>query len=132
VEPPRPRNLKHQPLENDIMKTLQQLKTLDVQAKEWFDRQNGNSYFSALVTLNYGLADEERHPVQMQYGYGSQFETAALETLQTLFPRARSLKKSPLWRWCQDHRVILRTSKEENCGKRDVKQYGETPAPAIV
>ena len=31
------------------------VKTIDIQAKEWFDKINGNSYFSAVITLNFGL-----------------------------------------------------------------------------
>jgi len=35
------------------------IKTLDIQAKEWFDKVNGNSYFSAQVTINFGMPDEK-------------------------------------------------------------------------
>ena len=35
------------------------IKTIDIQAKEWFDKVNGNSYFSAIATINYGLQDQK-------------------------------------------------------------------------
>ena len=34
-------------------------KTIDVNAKEWFDKINGNSYFCGTITLNYGMNNEE-------------------------------------------------------------------------
>ena len=40
------------------MKTLK-IKTIDIQAKEWFDKVNGNSYFSANVTINYGHENQK-------------------------------------------------------------------------
>ena len=38
---------------------LSQLKTIDINAKEWRDKINGNSYFSSDVTLNYGMENEK-------------------------------------------------------------------------
>jgi hypothetical protein len=35
------------------------INTIDIQAKEWFDRINGNSYFSGQVTLDYGQETEK-------------------------------------------------------------------------
>lgn len=42
---------------------------LEVQAKEWFDRINGNSYFSARVFLN----DKLVATLPFQYGYGDHY-----------------------------------------------------------
>ena len=36
------------------------IKTIDINAKEWRDKINGNSYFSAIITINYGLENEEK------------------------------------------------------------------------
>lgn len=34
------------------------IKTIDITAKEWFDRVNGNSYHSVRTVINYGMKDE--------------------------------------------------------------------------
>ena len=47
-------------------------KTIDIQAKEWFDKVNGNSYFAGTITLNYGTETEETFLLPFQYGYGNE------------------------------------------------------------
>jgi hypothetical protein len=49
---------------------LKNLKTIDIEAKEWRDKVNGNSYFSSDITLNYGMNDQEIIKLPFQYGYG--------------------------------------------------------------
>ena len=53
--------------------TFHGLKTIDIQAKEWFDKVNGNSYFSGIITLNFGFPDVETFIMSFQYGYGDQY-----------------------------------------------------------
>ena len=98
------------------------LKTVDIEAFEHFDKINGNSYFSALVTLNSGLENEEIHAIPFQYGYGSQFEHEAKELLKKLFPRTKWAKKNePLWMLNYD-RIKVNTSKVEGLSERKCKQ----------
>ena len=47
-------------------------KTIDIEAKEWFDKINGNSYFCGTITLNYLMDNQETFLMPFQYGYGSQ------------------------------------------------------------
>lgn len=54
---------------------------IDLNTKEWFDRVNGNSYFSAVVTLNYKMEDEKTMLLPFQYGYGSHSEHMAFKAL---------------------------------------------------
>jgi len=35
------------------------MKTIDINAKEWFDKINGNSYFAGTITLDFGMKTEE-------------------------------------------------------------------------
>ena len=53
------------------------IKTIDVQAKEWFDKVNGNSYFSANISINFGMPSQKNLFIPFQYGYGSQYEHEA-------------------------------------------------------
>lgn len=105
------------------MKT--QVKTIDIQAKEWFDKVNGNSYFSARVTLNFGMKDETTIYLPFQYGYGSQYEQQAREELRKLNIFTPTDKWQGLGEWCREAGVILRRTKEDKCLKREVKEFGE-------
>lgn len=58
------------------------VKTIDIEAKQWFDKVNGNSYFSARATINFGTPEEKTFKVPFQYGYGSHFEGVAFDTLK--------------------------------------------------
>lgn len=100
------------------------IKTLDITAKEWFDKANGNSYFSARVIINYGEEDATTIYIPFQYGYGSHYEYICFKALQDkdLIPKQNSMLAP--WRYYQDHNIIARTAKIENCLKRDVVAYG--------
>lgn len=98
-----------------------EIKTIDVHAKEWFDKINGNSYFSAKVIFNYGSNNPESFLIPFQYGYGSQYQTETLNQLvkKEIFP---DRKYYNLHTACEDNSIVLRTSKETGCNKRDL--YG--------
>jgi hypothetical protein len=94
----------------------QELKTIDINAKEWFDKVNGNSYFAAVVTLNYGMANEEEIKLPFQYGYDRAAQHEAFTQLDKMGlinheERSYSLK---------ERGIIVRYSKQENCRKRDL------------
>lgn len=101
-----------------------EIKTIDVNAKEWFDRVNGNSYFSARVTVNLGMEDERTIAVPFQYGYGSQYEYSAFAALQSngIIP-VQDGHPIP-WRYYQDNKIIARHNMQTNCLKKDVKAWG--------
>lgn len=105
--------------------TQTQIKTIDINAKEWFDKVNGNSYFSAVVSLNYGMDESEQIFLPFQYGYGSHYVDMAAEELDKLgyisLEKYENGSREPLWRYCDNHKIILRTSKKENCLKKEVK-----------
>lgn len=91
------------------------IKTIDVQAKEWFDKINGNSYFSMEVTINYGLKDQTSFYVPMQYGYGDHYRHEAFEEL-----KRRKLIKTDIttaWQYYEQKKIIVRYAKKENCKK---------------
>ena len=100
------------------MKTLK-IKTIDIQAKEWRDKQAGNSYFSAIITLNFGLENEKTINVPFQYGYDESYIHESLHQLKT--ENYLPLDANVLWRYCEDNNIVLRTSKKENCLKSEVK-----------
>lgn len=101
------------------------IKTIDIDTKEWFDKVNGNSYFSGMITLNYGMNDTKYIEMQFQYGYGEHYinvATMSLIELGYINPvKHKNGLYPPLWQYSRDNNIILRTSKKENCLKRELK-----------
>ena len=95
-------------------------KTIDINAKEWFDKVNGNSYFSGIVTLNYGMKNEETFLMPFQYGYGSQYEQEAKGVLT--YANKISPAYETLYSYCKRENIIFRSSIEKDCLKRELKQ----------
>ena len=96
------------------------MKTVDVNAKEWFDRTYGNSYFSMNVTVDYGMETESTFYVQMQYGYGDHYRDMAFKELQKrgFIPEQQPMTSG--WVYYRDNGIIARHHKQENCKKRDL------------
>lgn len=97
-----------------------QIKTIDVNAKEWFDKVNGNSYHAAIVTINYGMEDAKTIHVPFQYGYGDQYRYSAFKALQEegIIPVQEGMQS--YWRYYEDNNIISRHNIEKNCKKRDL------------
>ena len=100
------------------------IETIDLLAKEWFDKVNGKSYFSAQLTLNCGKYNQETHKICWQYGYGDSYREAGRQLLIKL-GHIDSSDKRALWQWAEDNDIILRTHKIENCKKEDMIAFGE-------
>ena len=106
---------------------MKNIKCITIIAKEWFDRVNGNSYFSARVFIN----NDSENPVILpfQYGYGDHYKDMAGSKLNDLgitkLKKYDSGGRESLWRYCDDNNINLICTKHENCLKRDVKWYGE-------
>ena len=101
-----------------------EVKTIDINAKEWFDRINGNSYFSASICVNFGMPDQTSTFLPFQYGYGSHYVDMAAKELDKLgyitLEKYNNGGSERLWQYCNTHKIILRQSKQENCKKRDL------------
>ena len=95
-------------------------KTIDINAKEWFDKVNGNSYFSGTITLNYGMKNEKTFLMPFQYGYGSSYEYEAMKIL-TEFNKI-SPNYETLSYYCKRKNITLRSNIEKNCLKRELKE----------
>lgn len=96
------------------------IETIDVNALEWFDKVNGNSYFAARITINFGMDDERSYTMPYQYGYGDHYRDMAFQFLQD----NGEIETQPLmtshWRYYQDNGIIARHYKRENCKKREL------------
>ncbi len=90
--------------------------TIDIVAKEWFDKVNGNSYFAARVVINGSKVVN----VPFQYGYGDQYLQAITHQLQTdgLLPEGELYS---LPRYCRENGIKLTNNMQRNCLKRELK-----------
>lgn len=95
--------------------------TIDINAKEWFDKINGNSYFSGTITLNYGLDKEETFLMPFQYGYGRQYEQEA-KAILTQFNKISPEYHESLLLYCMTHKITLRSKILTGCKKIELKQ----------
>lgn len=99
------------------MKT--KVKTIDINARQWFDKTYGNSYFSAIVTINYQMKNESQIKLDFQYGYGDHYRYKAIEAVKKQFPEL-----SPLSDWqMREAGIIIRSNIHRGCLKRDVINY---------
>lgn len=97
------------------------MKTLDIQAKQWLDRVNGNSYYASQVTIDFGLPTEKTILVPFQYGYGSMYEQTAVEALAEHFNQPKSE-----FQFCKlrENGVIIRSNIQTGCKKHEVIAWG--------
>jgi hypothetical protein len=108
------------------------IKTIDINAKEWLDKPNANSYFSARVTLNYGMEDSEQIVLPMQYGYSDSYIDESCKELDRLGfinnPANKNGGRVALWRYCKENGIILRKNIQHGCKKKDVENFGSIPS----
>lgn len=97
------------------------MQTIDLQARTWFDKVNGNSYFSVLITIDYGTENEKSIKLPFQYGYGSSHEFEAVKALKRE-GFYTDCKRENLFSYCEENNIILRTNHRKNCLKRDLKE----------
>lgn len=101
------------------MKTT--IKTIDISAKQWLDKINGNSYFSAIITINYGMEGESTIKVPFEYGYGDYYRFAAYKAITEQYPELKDVPMSHLTKYG----IITRSNIQKNCLKREVKEWGQ-------
>ena len=103
---------------------LSKLKTIDINAKEWHDKINGNSYFSSDVILNYGMSNQETIKVPFQYGYGDHYVYQSLREIQKLFPKSKWFRENLLGKYQiqNEYKIIIRNSIKTNCLKRELSK----------
>jgi|TARA_R110000850_G_C9743150_1_gene444598 hypothetical protein len=87
-----------------------------IQAKEWFDKVNGNSYFAGTIQV-----DDKVYVMQFQYGYGTQFEQEAKKLL-TEFNVISCDYGQTLRSYCLDNNIEYGAFIKTKCKKRELKE----------
>jgi len=96
------------------------IKTIDIQAREWFDKTFGNSYFSGKITVNANTETEKVFDMPFQNGYGNHYQTEAIEVLLEAGLFEREATKTHLRFYCEENGIKLSCEKLENQKKRDL------------
>lgn len=97
---------------------LNEIKTIDLNAREWFDKINGNSYFSCEIILNYELESQTVLKIPFQYGYGEHYETESFKEIIHFLNETISINE--LSELCRNKKILLRSHKEKNCKKKEL------------
>ena len=102
-------------------------KTIDIIAKEWFDRIGGNTYFSVRIILNYAMKDEKTLYLPMEYGRDDQYRYTAFDYLKERGYITDVKEVEVYWQYFRRKGIIPRYVKYEKCKKREVNEWGENP-----
>ena len=104
---------------NLTIKTMKtnQIKTIDLQVTEWFDKTYGNSYFSAIITINFGMANQKRLFMPFQYGYGNHAEYEAFKLIKKELKCFTKFPDISYWQAYRESKIIYRYSKRETLKK---------------
>lgn len=89
-----------------------------VEAREWFDKTYGNSYFAGRVYVDGELIGL----MPFQYGYESAYQYAAAKLLADKGLISRDYENKPLW-YLKTEGVAVYTVKYES-KKADAKRFG--------
>lgn len=96
------------------------IKTIDSNTKTWFDKVNGNTYFSTIIILNYGLKDQKEFKIPFKYGYSSfDFETTKFLVKEKLLPENLNSRYS-----LREAGIIFRQFTKNGCKKKEVVEWG--------
>lgn len=93
------------------------MKNLFIESKEWFDRVNGNSYFSSRIEIDGKLVAI----LPFQYGYGSHSENVAAKKLHELGFNDKNYSYPSFFR---DDDVVVNIAMHDKCLKREVTAWG--------
>lgn len=107
------------------MKTFNDVKAIEVIAKEWFDKTYGNSYFSANVHIEYKDNSTKTLYIPFQYGYGDHYRDIATKAVLNHFDQKDEENCKLLWHYRDKYNFHLSHHKHERCLKREVVAFGK-------
>lgn len=103
-------------------------RSLFVEGREWFDKVNGNSYFSARIWVDGGQVAI----LTFQYGYGDQFLYEAQKKLLELGYLPQSGKNQGLWAIAQQNGFDFYSSKSNTKKAEMFKKYENYTEKAVA
>lgn len=97
-------------------------KFLVIIGRKWFDSVNGNTYFTASVTLVY-RGKKYSFKIPLENGYGDYYEEAAYRELSFILPKVFDYEqrmKTALFRLCNEQGIIFVRSASYVTRKKDL------------
>jgi len=88
------------------------MNTLHLSHREWFDRINGNSYFTCAIYVD----GKKVTVLPFQYGYGEHYKDMASQWLNS---NGYTSQCTPLWRYCEANKIAF-TTESVQVLKRDL------------
>lgn len=110
--------------------TLEEIKAIHVEVLKWFDRRYGNTYFAGKIEIDLINGDRCVVKMPMEYGYGEQWNQAALDTfcravgIDVLRYPNGNKKTAYLTSLCKQSGVLAYTSVSDTTRQRDLKRIG--------
>jgi len=98
---------------------------IEVAAKEWFDKANGNSYFSAVITMTFADKSEKQMVLPFQYGYGDQYQHEAKKHVCAFLEIDPNSVSMPDYRRGMGWKTIEHI--QSGCLKRDLDKWPKKP-----
>ena len=98
------------------------IKTINIIAKEWSDKENGTTYFSSKIIINFGLKDAKVYFIPFKYGYEEAYIYESFDLLKKrgYLPYYNGAD-SGYWGYCRDTNIILSTQIEKVCKLEDLE-----------
>ncbi len=102
--------------------TKEQVSSITIIGRRWFERVNGNTYYSAEIIVN----GNHVHKIDFSYGYGNQFEWDAAAWLEKAgyLPGRKHHGNGgggeSLWRYCDERKIAFVTSASDVSRKKDL------------
>ncbi len=104
-----------------MAKVKEKTKIIHIHGKRWFERVNGNTYFSCKMWINGDLV----HTIDYEYGYGTQYRQEAKSWLDKngFLPGLEHYDNGgseSLWRYCEKNKIKLNDEVTDVQRKKDL------------
>ena len=94
---------------------MKNIERIEIIGKRWFDKVNGNTYFTAKVFIN----DELKLELPFQYGYEEHYIHSSFEELKKQNIIDIKDNAAP-WRYCEENNIKLITRAIDVNRKKDL------------
>lgn len=96
-------------------------KNITIFARRWFDKINGNTYFSAEIYVDGTMV----HKIDYEYGYGEQYKFEAFQWLNNenyvqLEQNEHNHSFEPPWQYCGRKKIQLIATHADVARKKDL------------
>lgn len=109
---------------NQVQAKLSTIVSIDIQAREYFHKSAGNTYFSCRVVVDAGRKTEKLILIPFEYGYDNSYQDSVFRALKEakLIPADIDMSLS---RYCRENAINLFYNKEVGYTEKQVKEFAK-------